>query len=206
MAEREILIREAALSDLGSIFYLYDNYMFDSYLSRLGGSFVKRYLRLIIDSEDCIALVAEEREDRAVGFIMATTDTKKIMIKLLFDAGILWAWLKQILLHPISVLKGMELGLYPFKAYLKGVDAEFLFIAVRPEYRKINLGIDLIKKTIAIMGLEGIKKVKVSTIAKNEVVNSLLRKLGFKFERTFMMFGKDMYLYSYETGHAFLFP
>lgn len=205
MAEREILIREATFSDLDGIFHLYNNYMFDSYLSRFGGIFVKRYLSLIIDSKDCITLVAEERKDRAVGFIMATMDTKKIMIKLLFDAGILWAGLRQILFHPIAVLKGMELGLYPFKAHLKSVDAEFLFIAVEPEYRKINLGIELIKKTVTIMELSGIKKVKVSTIARNEVVNSLLRKLGFKVERTFMMFGKGMYLYSYETARAFPF-
>lgn len=205
MAEREILIREATFSDLDGIFHLYNNYMFDSYLSRFGGIFVKRYLRSIIDSKDCISLVAEETKDGALGFIMATMDTKKIMIKLLFDAGILWAGLRQILFHPISLLKGMELGLYPFKAYLKGVDAEFLFIAVKPEYRKINLGRELIEKAIAVMNCKGIKRIKVSTIARNEIVNSLLRKLGFKIERTFMMFGKGMYLYSYETARAFPF-
>lgn len=199
MAEREISIREAALSDLDDVVRLYDNYMFDSYLTRFGRAFVKRYLKLMISSKDCITLVAEKINSETVGFIMATVDTKKIIIKLLFDIGILGAWAREILLHPLSILKGMGLGLYPFKTYLKGVEAEFLFIAVEPGYRKINLGRDLIEKVLTIMNHKGIKKMKVSTLAGNEIVNSLLRKLDFKVERAFMMFGKDMYLYSYET-------
>lgn len=195
MAEKEILIKKADLSDLDGIFYLYNRYMFDSYLLNFGRPFVKRYLRTITTSSNCIALVAKKEE--FIGFIMATCDSKRLMFELCFNIGILCTWIKQVLLHPGIALKSVELIFYPSKTYLKNINAEFLFISIEPAYRKLNLGTELVEKIIDLMREKGVRKIKVTTIGENQAVNSFLRKLGFKFERTFMLFKKAMYLYSY---------
>lgn len=196
MAEKEILIKKATLDDLESIFYLYNNYMFDSYLLKFGSSFVKKYLKIIIESKNCITLVAGE--NGLAGFIMAAFNGKKILSRLFFNLGILCFYIKQILICPKLILKSLEFILYPFHTYLRNANAELLFISIESAYRKKNLATKLIKEVLSSMGQQGIKKVKVSTIMENEAVNTLLNKLGFKIEKSFRLFRRYMYLYSYE--------
>jgi ribosomal protein S18 acetylase RimI-like enzyme len=196
MAKREILIRKATLNDLNNIFYLYNNYMFDSYLVRFKKSFVKKYLKVIIKSQNCATLVAEE--NRITGFIMITFNNKKILSELFFNFALLCAWIRQILIHPWLAIESLELISYPFNTCLKNVNTEFLFIAVEPAYRNRDLATKLIKEALILIGQKGIKEVKVSTLVKNEVINALLKKLGFRIKKTFRLFGKYMYLYNYE--------
>jgi len=198
MAEREILIREATLDDFEDIFCLYTNYMFDSYLLKFGSSFVKKYLKIIVNSKNCVTLVAVE--NHIAGFIMAAFNSKKILSELFFNIEILRVWIKQVLVRPSLTFESLELILYPINPCLKNVNAELLFIAIEPTYRKRNLATKLIKEVLSLMRQKGIKKVKVSTIVKNEAVNMLLNKLGFKVEKTFKLFKKYMHLYSYEIG------
>jgi len=198
MDKREISIRSATLDDLDGIFCLYNDHMFDSYLLRFGKSFVKRYLKIIINSRNCVTLVA--KKDDLIGFIMATYDARRIMFRLFFDIGVLYAWIRWAILHPLLMLKCVDSIFYPFKTRLKDVNSEFLFISIEPPYRKIDLGTELIRRTMNLMDQKGIRKVKVTTIRENEAVNLLLKKLGFKFERTFTLFKKPMCLYSYTVG------
>jgi len=196
MAEREILIRVAALGDLDAIYHLYTNYMFDSYLLKFGSPFVKKYLKVILKSTACVTLVAID--SHITGFIMAAFNCKKILSELFFNIEILLAWIKQILARPSIAFKSLGLILYSLNTSIKNVDAEFLFIAIEPRYRKIGLGTRLIKKVLNLMKQNGIKKIKVSTLESNEVVNALLKKLGFELKKTFKLFKKYMYLYEYE--------
>lgn len=196
MAEREILIREATPDDSKGIFDLYSNYMFDSSFLKFGSSFVEKYLKAILKSKNCVTLVAAE--GYIVGFIMATFNCKNLFYELFFNIEILSSWIKQVFVRPGTALKILNFILYPLNTAIKNVNAEFLFIAIEPEYRKRNLGTDLIKKVLYLMQQNGIKKAKVSTLVSNEAVNALLKKLGFKLRKTFRLFKKDMYLYEYE--------
>lgn len=195
MSEKEILIKKAAPAELDDVFQLYKDYMFDSYLLKFGDTFVKEYLRVIIASKNCISFTAKHGEGEIVGFIMSTLDRGKIMRELLFNKVFLAAWLKKILSQPCLALGSIELCCYPFRASAGNIKAEFLFITVEPAYRKMGLAEDLIKKTLDSMKERGMDKVKVSTIAENKVVNSLLEKLGFRVEKKFSMFRKKMCLY-----------
>jgi len=186
MAEREILIREATLDDLDEIFYLYTNYMFDSYLLKFGGPFVKKYLKIIINSKNCVTLVV--RENYIAGFIMATFNSKKILSKLSFNIEMLCVWIKQVLVRPSLALESLELIFYPLNTSMKNVNAELLFIAIEPTHRKRNLSTKLIKEVLNLMRQKGIKKVKVSTLTENEAVNALLKNMGFEVEKTFRLF------------------
>lgn len=196
MPEKRILIREAKLIDLEDIFYLYDSYMFDSYLLKFGRTFVKKYLKVIIRSKDCTTLVAGR--DHLAGFIMATFNSKKILSELFFNIEILSAWIKGVFLRPVLAFECLGLISYPFNTYLKNVNAEFLFIAIEPTYRKRNIATRLIKEVLDLMRQRRIKRVKVTALVRNEAVNRLLAKLGFKVEKTFRLFNKYMYLYSYQ--------
>ncbi|OGW75970.1 MAG: hypothetical protein A2Z72_04725 [Omnitrophica bacterium RBG_13_46_9] len=195
MAEKNILIRQACPKDLEDIFRLYNNYMFDSYLKRFGGLFVRRYLKIILGSRYCISLVAAENQ--TVGFITATFDSRKLLSELFLDAGMFRLWLERAILHLGLVFKSLELVFYPLNTRLKDVNAELLFIAIEPAYRKRNLAISLISEVLASMKKKGVKKVKVSTHIKNAPVNALLGKIGFRVEKTFRLFKKPMCLYGY---------
>jgi len=198
MAEREILIRKAALSDLDGIFYLYANYMFDSYLLKFGGSLVKKYLEIIISSRDCVTLVAED--NNVIGFIMATFNSKKILSQLFFNIDMLRLWGIQVLSRPCLTFASLELLLYPFKASLRDIDAELLFIAILPDYRKQGFASNLIAQVLDLMRQKNMAKVKVSTLAENRVVNTLLLKEGFRVERGFRLLKKHIYLYSFDLN------
>jgi ribosomal protein S18 acetylase RimI-like enzyme len=196
MVERKILIRKANLDDIGDILYLYNNYMFDSYLLRFGNSFVKEYLKIIMQSQNCCIFVAVE--GHIVGFIMATFNSRKLLSELFFNIEMLRVWIKQILVRPSSAFESLELILYPLNTCLKNINAEFLFIAIESAYRNRNIATNLIKEALSLMKQKGIKKVKVSSLVKNEAVNALLKELEFEIKKTFRLFNKYMYLYSYE--------
>jgi ribosomal protein S18 acetylase RimI-like enzyme len=196
MVEREILIREATPDDLNDIFCLYTNYMFDSHLLKFGRPFVEKYLKAILESKKCVTLVAVE--SHIIGFIMATFNCKNLFCGLFLNTGILLSWIRQVLIQPGTVFKTLRLALYPFHAGTKDVDAEFLFIAIEPGYRKRDIATELIKRVLNLMRQNGIRKVKVSTVITNEAVNTLLKKLGFELRKTFELFKKHMYLYEYK--------
>jgi ribosomal protein S18 acetylase RimI-like enzyme len=193
MAEREILIRAAVQEDLKDILYLYTEYMFDSHFSKLGNSFVENYLKVILKSKNCITLVASE--NHAVGFIMAAFDCRSLSRELFFNIQILLSCIKQVLAHPGLAFKSLGLIFYPFNAGVRDVNSELLFITIEPGHRNKDLGVNLIKKALDLIKERGIREVKVSTLTANEAVNKLLKKLGFELEKTFKLFGKNMYLY-----------
>jgi|GEM_PF-3002138 len=194
MAEREILIRIASREDLKDALRLYTEHMFDSHLSRFGNSFVENYLKIILESKNCITLVASE--SRTVGFIMAAFDSRKLSCELFFNFQIPLSCIKRVLAHPGMAFKSLGLIFYPFITGVKGINSELLFIAIEPEYRNKDLGANLIKKALDLIKEKGIKEVKVSTLVANEAINRLLKKLGFEPGKTFKLFGKNMYLYA----------
>ena len=192
------LIRKATVADLEGIFYLYANYMFDSYFIKFGESFVKRYLQIIIKSSDCITLVAEG--SGMSGFIMATLDSKKLLFRMLLSIKMVSLWAKQILRHPHLVLESLGFLFYPSGTRIKDISAELLFIAILPDYRQKGLAGNLIAQALIFMKQKNVLRVKVSTLAGNEAVNALLHKEGFKFEREFRLLKKHIYLYSFDLN------
>ena len=197
MDKKEILIREACLPDLDKILHLYMGQMFDSYLSGFGASFVKGFLKVILKSKNCSTLIAEN--DDAFGFIAAVFDRGKLLQEFSSDPEFLSLCAIRILTRPVLVLKSISLIRYLFnRPGASGIKSELLFIAIDPSYRRIGLGMDLIKKSLNSIKENGLKNVRVSTIAANKAVNLLLKKLGFQLAGTFKLFGKKMYLYNYE--------
>jgi ribosomal protein S18 acetylase RimI-like enzyme len=196
MDKREILIRQAELKDLDDIYRLYDKYMYDSHLAKMGPSFVKGYLEAIITSAECVTFIAEE--DSAVGFIMGSYDHRAIKFRLLRDAKILSEWFRKLLRRPSLAFETLALMTYPMLSYIKGIRAELLFISIVPEYRNRNIATMLIDATLDSMRNKKIDAVKVSTVATNDVVNRLLAKLGFRRRRAFRIFGKEMILYTHK--------
>lgn len=197
MAEN-ILIRKANAGDLEAIFNLYAGYMFDSYLLKLGKSFVEKYLKIIVESEDCITLIAQDRNP--VGFIMAALDCKKIFSRVFFNMQILRLWTAGVIKNPLLGLESLAFLLYPFTARLKDINAELLFIAVRPDFRKQGIAGSLISRVLLFMKQKNIARVKVSALIDNKNVNALLRKEGFKIVRELSLLNRSAYLYSVDLN------
>jgi ribosomal protein S18 acetylase RimI-like enzyme len=196
MAKKEVVIRKASPQDLGRILALYKDFMFDSFLINFGDSFVKEYLVKITESVDCVSLVAAEED--LTGFIIATFNSRKLFSELLLDAKLLCAWLKGIFICPRLALKSLGLLKYFLNNEVKYAYAEFLFIAVDPACRKRKIGTRLITEVLNLMRRQGIKRVKVSAVVKNEGVHRLLKKLGFQLSREINLFDKPMRVYCYD--------
>lgn len=194
MAEREILIRRAVVEDMESIFYLYSNFIFDSFFLKFSRPLVKKYLGRIIESRECITLAAGG--EKPIGFIMSSFGADKLFSSLFFDPSNLKIFLGSILKNPKIFGEALSFLSYPSKTSLKGVSAEMLFIAVDPAFRKQGLAARLIEKTLESMRQKGIGRVKVSAIADNKAVNALLEGLGFLIEKKFRIAKKEMLLYS----------
>ena len=185
------------MPDLDKILRLYMGQMFDSYLSGFGDSFVKGFLKVILKSKNCSTFIAEM--DDASGFIMAVFDRGKLLQELFSDLEFLSSCAVRILTRPVLVLKSISLVWYLFnRPCASGIKSELLFIAIDPGYRRIGLGTDLINKSLNSIKENGLKKVRVSTIAANKAVNLLLKEMGFQIDKTFKLFGKKMYAYNYE--------
>jgi len=58
--------------------------------------------------------------------------------------------------------------------------------------------VDLITAVLSVMKKNKIEKVRVSTSEENIAINILLKKIGFKQEKNFSLFKKNMCLYDYE--------
>jgi len=196
MDKREILIREASLNDLNDILLLYNNYMYDSYMARMGPRFVKHYLKVILGSRECVSFVAEN--NGVVGFIMASRDQRKIKSRLLLNMQLLTFWCKEFLKNPGVAIGALEVAKYPFLAFVKGVKTELLFISIMPEYRKMGIALKLIRSTLEYMKHKGVREVKVTTVRANDAVNELLKNMGFIKKRSFRLFAKEMNLYTKE--------
>lgn len=196
MVEEKAIIRPASDADLDIIVHLYIDYMFDSYLLNLGHNFVRRYLEIILQSKNCISLAAEDKG--IVGFIMGALNNRKLFMELILDWKLFLCYLRQLFIRPACFFQTLELIFYPFKVYIRKIKAELLFISIHPRARRKKIATNLITSVLDIMKQNKIEKVKVSTTKANDAVNILLRKMGFKREKTFSLFKKSMYLYSYE--------
>lgn len=197
MDKREILIRDACLCDLDKIQYLYRGHMFDSYLSGFGDSFVKGYLKVILKSKNCRTLIAER--DDAAGFITVVFDRGKLLRELFSSPEFLFSCAMRTLARPVLVLESTGLMPYLFNSLCaNGIKSELLFMVIAPGYRRRGIGTDLIQKSLNLIKENGINKTMVSAIAVNKEVNELLKKLGFHMEKSFKLFEKKMYLYTYE--------
>lgn len=194
MDEKEILIREAGERDLGDMVSLYADFMFDSYLVKLGRSFIEGYLKVIIKSQNCISLVAGD--SRVAGFIMAAINSRGLLFNFMLSS-LPFICIKLVFSRPRLVVDMLELFLYSFRTSMKRINAEFLFIAIEPAYRHRGIASDLISRVLDFMHKRGIKRVKVTVLADNKPVNALLGRMGFRMEKTFRMFRKDMCLYSF---------
>jgi ribosomal protein S18 acetylase RimI-like enzyme len=195
MAEKETVIREAQPADLNAIARLYRDYMYDSYLVRLGDVFLRGYLGALLASPHCLTLVAER--EGVEGFITACFDCKGLLPGLLRDTRMLGAIARGIGSRPFAAASCFGLVLYPFCSRLPDVDSELLFIAVEPGSRKEGTGGRLIVDALSKMKGKGAAIVKVSTCCANTAVNSLLERSGFRHERNFTLLGKRMSLHSY---------
>jgi len=196
MAEEKILISKTNREAWKDIFYLYYNYMYDSYFLRLGEKFLQKYLRKLLSLQHVVVFVA--MSEKPVGFIIATTNSQWLVKDLVFNFDLFFTFLKLIIHCPQKFFRGLEIVFYPVFTFLKGVKAEFLSIAIVPEYRRKGLGKRLIEEVLNEFAKMGIKKAKVTTLDKNVSVNLLLEKMNFKLQRKFKLLGKIFNLYTYE--------
>lgn len=177
---------------------LYTDYMYDSFFVTLGPKFIQLVFQGIATSHQTINYVYEV-DKHIIAFISATVSSRTLfrqilqdykipLISTVFHALVRKPWLLWRLLEPFFYFK---------KTRLTDAEAELLFIAIDPSYRKRGIAEDLIMVTLQEFKRRGITKVKVTTVKHNTIVNNLLKKLGFNIVGSFTFYGKENLLYDF---------
>jgi len=192
------MIRPLLTKDVSQVVSLYENYMFDSELKKIGEKFLYLLFVAINDSNYSINYVYEENS-KVVGFISAALNTKKLFEELLRKSKL--AFLRSLffslLKRPYLLFFMLEFGCYLQKAQHKRIKAELLFIVIDPQYRKSGRAKGLINTVVTDLKKMSHNTVRVLVLKKNWAANHLLRNLGFCLVNEFKFFNKQNLLYEY---------
>jgi len=191
------MIRLAKENNIDSIMELFTRYIDNSFFAGLGKSFLRTFLKALIQSTYALNFVYAI-DSRVVGFICSTYNCSSFFKEIFIKKGfaLLTVVLSSILKKP-TILKELWGGLlYARRTMGDSTKAEFLFIAIEPDFRLQGVATQFINHTLMEMKKRGIQKVRVSTDQSNMAVNRLLQKLSFELMGSFRLFGKRMYLYN----------
>ncbi len=192
------MIREMKKEDSLAIATIHKEALKGDFLPSLGLSVLEIIYQGLLDDKKSFGYVSE-KNGRVVGFITGSENTnelfKRIFLKkfvsLLFKVGFI------LLKNPSILPKLFQTLFYNDKAKTE-TSAELISIALKTEYRRKNIGKKLIQELIAEFKKRNIKKIKVTVNRSNIGANKFYKKIGFKYETTFTMYGKKMNLYTLE--------
>jgi len=171
-----------------------------AFFSRLGYDFVYRIYEAISTSPWGVALVAEE-DGVVEGYIAAALDSERL-------SGWLWTHRISALLGPLCgfgltrpltlIRECRDIVGYGSRTRIAGVEAELLYIGVRPGTRRRGMGVSLVRAACRAIEESGRSQVKVSTAEDNAGANGLLESMTFSLVRKFPFQGMTNHLY---LGH-----
>ena len=185
------------LADVDSAAALHVAHLSYSLFAQIGLAFVRRLYRRLVLSPQGLAFVYEP--DGAVrAFIAAAYDAAALRREFVWrDGWLAGAWVALAAMRrPSVIVRALETLTYGSRTDLPDVKAEMLFISLDPSLRRQGLARRLIDEVLTAFQQHGIDRVKVTTEAVNEPVNSLLDRLGFEQQTEFPFHGKRMVLHS----------
>ncbi|MCK5213785.1 MAG: hypothetical protein KAR05_00340 [Candidatus Omnitrophica bacterium] len=195
------MIRWMQKEDVHEVVTLYKNYMCGSFFAKLEEDFLTIIFEGLIGSSYGISYVYKDG-GKISGFIMATTDTKKLFNDILKKRW--WVLLRAVLVtltrKPRHISYVIESFFYSKKTHLIDTRAELLFITIELGYRERNLSKELVKTVLAQFHERSIFKIKVTIQKGNYVVKKLLKSLEFNQVYSFSFYGKKSQIYEVDLA------
>lgn len=181
-------IRRAREDDIEDIVAIHRQAFGDSFLTRLGKGFLRRYYRLVLRCGEGIVLVCRSSEGLAgfaCGFVDPDSFYERMNRKCLFFAGpIICALVRQPRL--IAKVAQSFRRIRRVKGGSTRSECELSSIAVSPQAVGRGVGKSLIHAFLGNAGAMGVNYVYLTTEAHdNEAANEFYRKLGFRLRRRF---------------------
>lgn len=169
----------------------------DGFLAEIGARALGELYREIVASSLGLGLVQPEGLHVAA-FVIATEDTGKLFRRVMRRRWpvLFWSLLGLVVRRPSTVVRAVELALYPLRAARTVERAELLAIAVDRPFRRRGYATRLIHALDATFAGRGVGSYRVTVERDNAAANALYQALGFVLTRPFTMFGREWNLYS----------
>ncbi len=183
-------------TDLGEVVRLHESALgYRSFLTLFGVEFLERLYRVILERGLGFLVVAQEG-GRLLGFILASTDSARLL-------SVVWraphrfipVAVRALLRNPRLVRSTFETLLYARKEQSE-VKAELVVIAAAEGARGRGVGSALVRRMEEAFAERGISRYKVTVHREMSGANRFYLKNGMGLERRFVMYGVEWNLYT----------
>ena len=175
------------------------------FLPALGGKFLTVIYKEIIRS-DCGFGYVFLKGDQIAGFIIGNEDTSQMFMQVIRNNFFVLVFhlIFSILKKPLLIKRIFQTFLYTEKAENVPEKAELLVIGVYKQFRRTKVGEQLVSALNSTFTDRGISGYKVTVNKLNEVGNSFFRNLGFEYKYSFILYGKEWNLYTFNISSVII--
>jgi len=188
MLATEIKPRAASADDIPAVVYIHCAAFRNSFLTRLGPSFLARYYESVLKHSGGILLISsddQQLEGFVAGFVRPEDFYRSMMRSAWSFAGPVAA---ALIRHPslvLRVLNGFRRVHTPGQEKAGG-DCELSSVAVRPSAAGRHIGAALVREFLEQAWAKDARCVSLTTDAEgNDLANKFYIRLGFERRRTF---------------------
>jgi len=194
-----VTIRALRKTDLPQVASLYATRLVNSTYAQLGGGFLRELIAGIDRSPQGIVLV--DTDDAGVsGFMAAATDVEGLFawLKTHRRWALGWRAALGLLRRPTLLPQLLRTDDYFAKVDHAHIQAELLYVAVRPELARSKLSSRLLGAMLYALHVRGATAVRVTCEKDNDQPQHLLRAFGFTARHEFTFYGKPMVLLAHD--------
>lgn len=187
------MIKEVTSEDIPQVAKIHKQEL-PGFLSELGEDFLKKFYEVSLDIPEMFTLVDIENE-QVLGFITGTTKVKGLYKRVLLKdiTSFIFLFSNNLFTHPQNIVKMAKTLSYP--GFADDVP-ELLTIAVEKDCRNRGIGKKLFLQTAKEFQKRGYQKFRVS-VYERLPANEFYKKIGCRFERSFLFQNEKMNYYSY---------
>lgn len=192
------MIRLMQKKDCWEVAKIHKGALKGDYLPTLGFNVLKTiYIGLLKDKESFGYVVQDNK--KIAGFITGSENTKDLFKKIIKKEffSLSYHVLVALIKNPLLISNLIQTFKYNKKAKTD-TKAELISIALKKEYRGKDLGSKLTKALTNEMARRDINKIKVTVNKSNTGANKFYQKRGFRHIETFIIYNKEMNLYTLE--------
>lgn len=169
------------------------------FLPAMGEAFYTELLLATCESKYGFGIICEDQKEKIVGFVCASTNLQKYHLEIILRRGILLIFRAFISLsrQPRLVSGLIQYLSYPHKMPYKHINAEWLTMVVRKEYRDKGIGKKITSSLINEYRRRGVKQFKSTVPSNNRISCAIHKSFGFRFLGTFGLHGDYINIYVY---------
>lgn len=170
------------------------------FLPVMGETFYCELLKATCKSKFGFGIICEDQDAKMAGFVCAATHIKKYQREIIIRRGMLLIFraLSRIFRQPQLISGLFQYLRYPQKMPCKDVNAEWLTMVIRKEFRGRGIGTNFTAALIEEYKKRGVKQFISTVPSNNEISCAIHKSFGFWFRGTFILNDNSMNIYVYD--------